>query len=76
MLGFRAAGFIKSNRAAVTLVSDRNDSPEVTEAVPVLYFRTEIRTRSSLLKNKAVLSLAGSQESVTQIANLSVFKLN
>lgn len=76
MLGFRAAGFIKSNRPTVTLVSSRNDSPEMTGALPVLHFKTEIRTRSSLLKNKAVLSLAGNEESVTQILNLSMSKLN
>ena len=76
MLGFRAAGFIKSNRLTVTLVSGRNDSSEMTGAVPVLHFRTETRTRSRLLKNKAVLSLAGREESVTQILNLSMSKLN
>lgn len=76
MLGFRTAGFIKSNRPTVTLVSSRNDSPKMTGAVPVLHFRIEIRTRSSLLKNKAVLSLAGSEESVSQILNLSMCKLN
>lgn len=74
MLGLRAAGFIKSNRPTVTLVS--RYSPEMPGAVPVLNFRTEIRTRSSLLQNKAVLSLAGSEESITQILNLSVSKLN
>lgn len=67
MLGFRTAGFIKSNRPTVTLVSSRNDSPKMTGAVPVLHFRTEIRTRSSLLKNKAVLSLAGSDPNLKSL---------
>lgn len=70
MLGFRAPGFIKYNRPTVTLMSGRNDFAVMTGAVPVLPFRTEIRTRSSCLKNEAVLSLSGSEESVTQTLNL------
>lgn len=54
MLGFRTADFIKSNRPTVTSVLGMDDSPEMPGAVPVLHFRTEIRTRSSLLKNEAV----------------------
>lgn len=70
MLGFRAMGFIKYNRPTVTLVSGRNDFAVMTGAVPALHFGTEIRTISSWLKNKVVLSLAGSEESVTQTLNL------
>lgn len=57
MLEFTEAAFIKFNRLTVTLLSGRNGSPEVTGVVAVLRFRAEIRTRSGLMKNMAVLSV-------------------